>query len=312
MRPFCLLLFVLLCATARADDAVLSLQVTLDRHGFSPGVVDGRGGSQTRAAVAAWQLAHDLPPSGELTGIHAPAELPPELLFTNCAVTAADLAQLGPFPKDWLERSKLPRMACETARELFAERFHCKEALIQRLNPQLTNWIEGATVRLPNTLDSAVPPRKAARLRINLTQKFIRAFDTQDRVIAHFPCSIAAKEEKRPVGVLTVVTAILNPDYTFDPVNFPELDAQQKSHGKLHIAPGPNNPVGAAWIGLSKPGYGIHGTPHPEDIGKTESHGCFRLANWNAERLARMVEAGTPVEVISESPQPKETERTNP
>jgi peptidoglycan hydrolase-like protein with peptidoglycan-binding domain len=304
---------LLAAAVARADEAMLSLQVTLDRFGFSPGVIDGRSGAQTRAAIQAWQLAHELPPTGELGGIHTPALLPPEMLYTNCVVTADDLAQLGPFPKDWLERSKLPRMACETARELYAERFHCKEAFIQRLNPRLTNWVEGATIRLPNTLAEAAPARKAARLRINLTQKFIRAFDAQDKVIAHFPCSIAAKEEKRPVGALTVVNAALHPDYTFDPVNFPELDAQQKRYGKLHIPPGPNNPVGAAWIGLSKPGYGIHGTPHPEDVGRTESHGCFRLANWNAERLARMIEAGTPVEVISETPQPpKENERTTP
>ena len=143
-------------------------------------------------------------------------------------------------------------------------------------------------------------PRKAAKLRVFLGQKFIRAYDNQDRVMAHFPCSIAAKQEKRPVGTLTVVNVALNPNYTYDPVNFPELDEQQRGYGKLIISPGPNNPVGMAWIGLSKPGYGIHGTPHPEDIGKTESHGCFRLANWNAERLARMVEIGTPVEVIAD------------
>ena len=155
-------------------------------------------------------------------------------------------------------------------------------------------------MKLPNTLSDAKPPQRAAKLRVYLTQKFIRAFDAEDRVIAHFPCSIAAKQEKRPVGTLMVVNVALNPNYTFDPVNFPELDAQQKGYGKLVIPPGPNNPVGMAWIGLSKPGYGIHGTPHPEDIGKTESHGCFRLANWNAERLARMVEIGTPVEIIYE------------
>jgi len=286
------------CAAVHADDATLSLQVTLDRSGFSPGAIDGRGGPQTRAAVMAWQLANDMPPTGELTGDYALAELPPEMLYTNVAVTADDLAQLGPFPKDWLERSKLTRMACETVVELFAERFHCKESLVRRLNPDATN---SAALKLPNTLADTKLQRKAARLRVYLVQKFIRAFDAEGRVIAHFPCSIAAKEEKRPVGTLTVANVALNPNYTYDPANFPELDAQQRGYGKLIIPPGPNNPVGVAWIGLSKPGYGIHGTPHPEDIGRTESHGCFRLANWNAERLARMVEIGTPVEVIADS-----------
>jgi peptidoglycan hydrolase-like protein with peptidoglycan-binding domain len=296
MRRLCLML-LLAAGAARADEATLSLQVTLDRAGFSPGVIDGRGGSQTRAALMAWQLANDMPANGELTGPCVPAELPAELLYTNVTVSAEDVAQLGPFPKDWLERSKLPRMACETIVELVAERFHCKEALVRRLNPDATN---SAALKLPNTLADAKPARRAAKVRVYLTQKFIRAFDAQDRIIAHFPCSIAAKQEKRPVGTLTVVNVALNPNYTYDPVNFPELDAQQRGYGKLVISPGPNNPVGMAWIGLSKPGYGIHGTPHPEDIGKTESHGCFRLANWNAERLARMVEIGTPVEVIAD------------
>jgi peptidoglycan hydrolase-like protein with peptidoglycan-binding domain len=275
--------------------------VTLDRFGFSPGMIDGRGGPQTRAALMAWQLANDMPATGELVGPCTPAELPAEMLYTNVALTAEDIAQLGLFPKDWRERSLLERLSCETIPELLAERFHCREALIARLNPGVSNWVAGVTVRLPNTLSEAMVPRKAARLRVFLGQKFIRAYDAEGRMTAHFPCSIAAKQEKRPVGMLTVANVALNPNYTYDPVNFPELDERQRGYGKLIISPGPNNPVGTAWIGLSKPGYGIHGTPHPEDIGKTESHGCFRLANWNAERLARMVEIGTPVEVIADS-----------
>ena len=289
---------LLLAVAARADEATLSLQVTLDRLGFSPGVIDGRTGPQTRAAVMAWQLANEMPVTGEATGVFAPALLPPEMLYTNVTVTDADVAQLGVFPKDWRERSRLERLSCETVPELLGERFHCRESLIFRLNPAVSNWTAGATVRLPNTLPNTTPPRKAAKLQVSLGQKFIRAYDAQGRLMAHFPCSIAAKQEKRPVGTLTVTTVAPNPNYTFDPANFPELDAQQKSYGKLIISPGPNNPVGTAWIGLSRPGYGIHGTPHPDDIGKTESHGCFRLANWNAERLARMVEIGAPVEVL--------------
>ena len=294
---------LVLCSIVRADDAVLSLQVTLDRLGFSPGAIDGRMGPQTRTAVMAWQAANEMSVTGEATGAQAPAELPATMLYTNAVVSAADLALLGPFPKDWLERSKLSRLACATVLELFAERFHCRELLLRGLNSHVSDWTvvaAGATLKAPNTLGGLPPVRKAAKLRVYLAQKFIRAYDERDRLIAHFPCSIAAKQEKRPVGTLAVANAALNPNYTFDPENFPELDDQQKSYGKLIIPPGPNNPVGTAWIGLSKPGYGIHGTPHPEEIGRTESHGCFRLANWNAERLARMIEIGTPVEVVVE------------
>jgi len=289
------LLSVLLCATGFADDATVSVQVTLDRLGFSPGVIDGRTGSQTRSALAAWQLANGMTAAGD----HLPAELPVAMLYTNYTVTTNDVAALGPFPKDWRERSLLPRLACETLSELLGERFHCKESWLQQLNAGVTNWAAGAVLRVPQSWP-ATPPKRAARVRVFLLGKFVRAYDAQDVVLAHFPCSIPAAAEKRAAASLTVANIALNPNYTFDPVNFPELDAQQKGYGKLIIEPGPNNPVGTAWIGLSKAGYGIHGTPHPEDIGKTASHGCFRLANWNAERLARMVEIGTPVEIVLE------------
>jgi lipoprotein-anchoring transpeptidase ErfK/SrfK len=138
----------------------------------------------------------------------------------------------------------------------------------------------------------------AAKVRVSLSAKTITAYDESGKLIAYFPCSIAADKAKRVPGELTVQTVAVNPNYTFDPVNFPELDDMQKGYGKLMVPPGPKNPVGTAWIGLSRVGYGIHGTPHPDQIGKTFSHGCFRLANWNANRLAQMVQIGTPVDVV--------------
>jgi lipoprotein-anchoring transpeptidase ErfK/SrfK len=99
------------------------------------------------------------------------------------------------------------------------------------------------------------------------------------------------------VGTLRVVVIIRDPSYTFNPEVFPESSEGRRLRRKLLVPPGPNNPVGTAWIGLSRPGYGIHGTPRPEEVGRTESHGCFRLANWNAEHLTRLVSVGTPVVV---------------
>jgi lipoprotein-anchoring transpeptidase ErfK/SrfK len=120
-------------------------------------------------------------------------------------------------------------------------------------------------------------------------------FGKNTNLIAHFPCSIASKVEKRPVGALHVANAAANPTYLFDPKVFSESAEAKKIGRKLTIPAGPNNPVGTAWIGLSRPGYGIHGTPKPEQVGRTESHGCFRLANWNAEHLLQMSWAGMPV-----------------
>jgi hypothetical protein len=128
-----------------------------------------------------------------------------------------------------------------------------------------------------------------------LADKVLEAFDAETNLLVHFPCSIAQRVEKRPVGELHVAAIAPNPNYTFDPEVFPESPEAQQIKTKLIIPPGPNNPVGTVWISLDKPGYGIHGTPGPEQVGRTESHGCFRLANWNAERLLSLVWVGLPV-----------------
>jgi lipoprotein-anchoring transpeptidase ErfK/SrfK len=144
-------------------------------------------------------------------------------------------------------------------------------------------------------VDYPAVSNKAAFAVIHLADKFLEAFDTETNLLTHFPCSIAANVEKRPVGELYVIVVAPNPNYTFDPELFPESPEAKTLDQKLIIPPGPNNPVGVAWIGLDKIGYGIHGTPVPEQVGRTESHGCFRLANWDAEYLSRLVWVGMPV-----------------
>ena len=101
--------------------------------------------------------------------------------------------------------------------------------------------------------------------------------------------------EKRPIGELHVSVLVPHPNYTFDPAIFSDSPEAREASTKLVVPPGPNNPVGTVWIGLDKPGYGIHGTPVPEKVGRTESHGCFRLANWNAEYLLQLAWVGLPV-----------------
>ena len=179
---------------------------------------------------------------------------------------------------------------------LVAEKFQAAPSLIRRLNPGV-DWAKvsnGAIVFVPNV--ALAPPRaKAAFIRIQLSAKTLAAFDARTNLLAHFPCSIAQRVEKRPVGELHVVSLAPNPNYAFDPENFPESKEARELKTKLVLPPGPNNPVGTAWIGLSLPGYGIHGTPNPESVGRTESHGCFRLANWDAIALLPIVRVGLPV-----------------
>jgi lipoprotein-anchoring transpeptidase ErfK/SrfK len=141
------------------------------------------------------------------------------------------------------------------------------------------------------------PVRKAAFAVITLSAKTLQAFDSGTNLVAHFPCSVAARVEKRPVGELHAIAIAENPNYTFNPEVFPESAEARELGRKLVLPPGPNNPVGVAWVSLDKPGYGIHGTPSPEQVGRTESHGCFRLANWNAEHLLKLGWVGMPVYV---------------
>jgi lipoprotein-anchoring transpeptidase ErfK/SrfK len=280
------------------EDAI-SIQIGLDDAGFSCGQIDGKWGGMTRQALAAWQQANGLKASGEFDAITAANFPAGEANYTNYVVTAADLTKLTQIPEDWKARSQLTNMWFETVLQMVAEKSHASEGLIKTLNPGITNWTGvavGQSITMLNLSPSRLVP--AAKVRVSLSAKTITAYDDGGKMIALFPCSIAADKEKRTPGQLTVQTVAVNPNYTFDPVNFPELDDTQKGYGKLIVPPGPKNPVGTAWIGLSRVGYGIHGTPHPDQIGKTFSHGCFRLANWNANRLAQMVPIGTAVDVV--------------
>lgn len=280
----------------RAVENVLEAQLALERRGLSPGAIDGVLGAQTRAALRAFQLQERLPASGELdpaTRFRLILEDPP---YTTYTITAEDVQRLTRVPNTWLAKSLLERLDYESVLELVAERFHCHPKLLRQLNP-LIDWSRvdpGTTVQVPHAY-LPVPRARAAFVRIRLSHRVLQAFDAGTNLLAQFPCSIARDVMKRPVGELHVVKTAANPEYTFDPANFPaSLEARQLGR-KLRLPPGPNNPVGTAWIGLDREGYGIHGTPHPETVGRTESLGCFRLANWNAEYLAQLVWPGMPV-----------------
>jgi lipoprotein-anchoring transpeptidase ErfK/SrfK len=273
---------------------VLEAQVALARRGISPGSIDAALGSQTRAAISVFQQAENLPQTGKLDSDTRDKLTLDSPILTNYVVTTNDLARLQPLGKTWLEKSQQSALDYETELELVAEKSHSHPLLVQKLNPNV-NWaniLAGTVLKIPN-VNYPEPAGKAAFVTIHLSEKFLEAFDEQTNLLAHFPCSIAARFDKRPVGELYVVVVAPNPNYTFDPELFPESGETQK----MVLPPGPNNPVGVAWIGLDKTGYGMHGTPAPEQVGRTESHGCFRLANWDADYLLKLAWIGMPVDV---------------
>ena len=264
------------------EEKTLALQLALARKGISPGVLDGLEGPRTTAALRA-------------AGTNV---VPPEDLWTTYTVTTNDLARLLPLGQTWLAKSQQERLDYETLLELVAEKAWSHTNLITRLNPGIdwTNVAPGTEIKVPK-VEAPSLRGKAAFVKIFLSEHIIQAFDAETNLLAHFPCSVAASMDKRPVGELHVEAMADNPNYTFNPEVFPESPEARQLGRKLLLPPGPNNPVGTVWIGLDRPGYGIHGTPRPEAVGRAETHGCFRLANWNAELLVKLMEIGTRVYV---------------
>jgi len=276
-------------------DTALAWQIALDRHAFSPGVIDGKIGPKTTLATREFQRCRRLPETGTLDQATAAAlETHPEMAVARYAIQEADFARIGPAPTGWLAKSKLSMLGYESLEAAIAEKFHCSKALLRSLNggKDIAGMKAGDEIRVPGVV-SWGPDRQGRRLQVNLSQKVIRVLGADGEVLALFHCSIAARKDKLPAGSARVAVIAENPTYTFDPAMWPEVKGVNR---KLVIPPGPRNPVGLCWIGLSLPGYGMHGTPSPEMIGKTGSHGCFRLTNWDAVRLSKMVQVGTPVE----------------
>lgn len=296
---------LLASTTVRAQDreplpalSAVALQVALDRHGFGVGLIDNRNGVRTQAALADFRKAKGVANAGDLL---AKLEVDKVPTFRSYVITQDDIDQIGEAPADWLEASTVPIMACGSLLEVLSERFHVSEGYLRMLNPEIADWNSadavGKSIQVPNTL-LRESPVSAARLAVDCRQFRIRALDAAGQIIASFPCSIAAEGKSVPAGDLKVAVCARNPTYTFDPRNYPESPRAQEIGQRLIIQAGLNNPVGVFWIGLNRPGFGIHGSPHPETIGSRESHGCFRLTNWDVSRLGRMITEGTPVEVI--------------
>jgi lipoprotein-anchoring transpeptidase ErfK/SrfK len=165
------------------------------------------------------------------------------------------------------------------------------EKLLKSLNAGKALDKAGESITVAS-VGGETPNQKVAKIEINKPQRLLTAFDKDGAVIAVYPASIGSKEKPAPSGSFKVTSVAQNPTYKYNPeYQFKEVKAKKA----FTIKPGPNNPVGAVWINLSLKGYGIHGTPNPSQVSKTESHGCVRLTNWDAKQLATMVDKATPV-----------------
>jgi lipoprotein-anchoring transpeptidase ErfK/SrfK len=275
---------------------ITALQVFLDRAGASPGVIDGKMGMNVSKAVAAYDKI-----TGETLDPNNIEDIMTRLGYTgglpimDYEITAADAA--GPYvaaiPEDYAHKAALPGMSYTSVTEALAERFHMDEGYLKALNPGVDFTIPGTIVKVVNPGQ----PKKAevARIVADKFRKQVYAYDAGGQLLAAYPASIGSSDTPSPSGTHTVERVALNPNYTYNP----KINFQQGNNTKvLTIPPGPNGPVGTVWIALSKPTYGIHGTPDPSRIGRSQSHGCIRLTNWDATELAKMVKPGVTVEFI--------------
>jgi lipoprotein-anchoring transpeptidase ErfK/SrfK len=297
--------------------AMLPTQLALDQLGFSPGVLDGKNGPSTKLALAGFQRANDLTENGNLDkatiAALGKAKVGPPTRRVRIPAAFAQQKFYPDFPKDAAQQAALPALGYRNLMEALAERFHTTPATLIALNSADTRIGAGAVIIVPNLANVAMPAAtlsargwdktllalgvagtqpEAETVIVDKSAGWLRTVDSNGDIIGQFPVTTGSAQDPLPLGNWTIQGVARNPEFHYNPKLFWDVS---DSEAKQLLPPGPNSPVGVVWIDLSKPHYGIHGTGEPSNIGRTESHGCVRLTNWDAARLAGMVRPGTKV-----------------
>lgn len=272
------------------------LQVLLIRQNASTGAIDGAFGLNTIKAISAFQIMQGLKGDGVLDAytwdaLNKKSDMP---AFIEYKITAQDLNTnyIRELPLDYAEQAQLKTLSYVRVSEMLAERFQMDELFLKRINPKAKFDQIGEMIVVANPSQKSI--RGIHYLVAHKSVKQLYAFDQNNKIIAAFPATIGSEDNPSPSGIHTITSIVRNPYYSYNPKNF----IQGKNLKPLSLPPGPNNPVGNVWIGLSKPSFGIHGTPSPSLVSKSASHGCVRLTNWDATILAKNLKTGTQVKFI--------------
>ena len=283
--------------------SVLKAQVLLDRAGYSVGAIDGRWGKNSEIAVYWFQQQNGIAPTGDvdeptfraLARAAGGASVIVEHQLTEEDVT-------GPFvsmPEDVYEQAKLDCMCYESRAEKLAERFHTTIETLELLNPHmpLKSVSAGQRILAPNVRPPVAEngPKNIARIAVSVKGNYFHGHDADGNIVFHAPTTVGSKYDPSPSETLKTVKTAYNPHFKYQPKLFAEVPDDQP---EADLQPGPNSPVGVVWIALSKKHYGIHGTRDPDSIGYAASHGCIRLANWDALEVARRTADGTRVDFV--------------
>jgi len=280
------------------EETATRLQIFLDNSDFGPGKIDGRMGEFFRKALISYKHAHKLPKTGAVDSWLLD-QVP--VTYTTYTIKEDDLKFVGPIATEHAEQAKLKYLPYTSLLEFVAERFHSAEAYIQKLNPG-KNWetmAAGEVLKVPNVLpfeiekitETKVPPNPAFKTRkifVDTKERLLEVFDN-DQLVCEFPITPGSTALPAPIGTWKIVGIVTLPWFRYDEGM---LEHGVRTEDFYNLPPGPNNLVGILWMGLNKTGIGIHGTNNPETIGRAASHGCIRLANWDAARVKDLVSEG--------------------
>ena len=292
-------------------ETIAQLQIFLDQKHFGPGKIDGGWGEFTGKALNYYEQVNGLPITTEITswatvGEHLPMkDIYP--IYSGYTITEEDVARIGSIPSSHAAQAKNRSMPYTSLIEFLGERFHSDPEFLRKLNPTLDmdNLKAGDEVRVPNVepfriedvKEIAKLPRREELLnreiRIDTRTKILRLME-DGKLVATFPITPGSGSLPAPPGTWRIVGITQLPWFRRDESM---LKRGVRSDEFYMIPAGPNNPVGVIWMALSKSGIGIHGTNSPDTIGRSSSHGCIRLANWDAIRLAKMVTEGMTVKI---------------